>query len=122
MTKRKRELEDVEAVFERILAVAANQRSIPDETLSAFLLWMKSKIVSQDQHDVVDKRSRAAEEFTLEEAVHAFGLKYSAGSSLSAQIRQTWQIQDMPGAQNFPMTPCLGKTQALTKFPLPWRL
>ena len=110
----------VEAVFDRIVAAAANLNHSPDEisttsdgTLADLLIQMKPKILSDalaagGQQEV--KRTKAAREFTLEEVVDAFGLKYSTVVSAETSIQQTWNIQDVPETQNFQMTPCLGKT------------
>jgi hypothetical protein len=105
------------------MAAAVNQNCSLDETstnsdgtLADLLVQTKPKILSDalaagGQQEV--KRAKAAKEFTLEEVVDAFGLKYSTVVSAETSIQQTWKIQDLPDTQNFQMTPCLGKT--LTK-------
>ena len=80
---------------------------------------MKPKILSDalaagGQHEV--KRAKAAREFTLEEVVEAFGLKYSMVVTAETSIQQTCKIQDLPDTQNFQMTPCLGKPRPLRAY------
>ena len=110
----------IEAVFDLIASAAANQSrsldetcSISDVTLADWLIRLKPKILSDalaagGQHEV--KRTKPAKDFTLEEVVDAFGLKYSTVVSVETSIQQTWKIQDLPETQIFQTTPGLGKT------------
>lgn len=50
----------------------------------------------------------AAKDFTLNEAVEAFGLTYS--TVFESTQKHFWNIDQLQETKNFALTPCIGKT------------
>jgi hypothetical protein len=117
MSKRKRtdkSLEMIGLVFDQIFAAASNMETdLPDGTTTSsrtlqfteYLRHLKSQILSEATEE--GGKKKAAKEFTLDEAVEAFGLTYSAVMSEAEQ--HFWNIDDLPETKNFTPTPCIGK-------------
>jgi hypothetical protein len=110
MTKRKRSseaAENLDSVFNLIFtAINKTDDSIPKGTAT----WLK-KLKRQLLSDLSggNEVRKAAKEFTMDEAVEAFGLTYTRVRSQSAQ-KHFWKIEELPETKGFELTPCISKT------------
>jgi hypothetical protein len=75
------------------------------QEFTEYLRQLKSQILSEAAEEGETKM--AAKEFTLDEAVEAFNLKYSA--VMTEAKRHFWNIDDLPETKNFAPTPCISK-------------
>jgi hypothetical protein len=87
------------------VAAAANQTRSSD--LADLPIRMKPNVLASvgDQREA--KTAKAAKDFTLEEVVHVFVLKYSTVMSELSR-NHTWKIEDLPDTRKFHTTPSFG--------------
>jgi hypothetical protein len=95
---------DVLGPFFDQLVDAVRAEGVPSEFVH-MLARLKSTLVSSK----VTKMS--AKDFTLEEAVDAFGLQFNEElmPPMQQSQRSRWRIEDMPETKEFKLTPCLRK-------------
>lgn len=110
MPKRSRADSDLEAinrVFETLFDIANTSKSTSDTTLTLSILKkLKHQALSAaaEEEEFIRK---AAKEFTLDEAVQTFGLKYR--SNLRESAKHQWKIEVLPDVTTFQPSACLGK-------------
>lgn len=91
-------------VFEKLFAIANTPK--PDDIALNILKELKHRLLSAEAEEKKFIR-KAAEEFTLDEAVLDFGLTYSSG--LRDVARHRWKIDTLPNFRTPQPSACLGK-------------
>ena len=106
MTKRKHSdgTYTVDDLFNRIFA-AVGKMDNPPQDIPTFLKQLKSTVLSDLSAAGGKEVTKAATEFTIDETVEIFGLKYTEVASAKAHA---WRIENFPEAMNFEITPCIG--------------
>ena len=112
MPKRSRadaDSEVVNSIFDSIFtASSAVEFSDPNQYLTA----LKARVLS-DLSFKGNEKTKAATEFTLSEAINTFGLKFEE-SLPEFRRKHLWDIENEVGMKEFPTTPCIGETLALS--------
>jgi hypothetical protein len=91
----------IDSVFDRIFAAARKTGIEMDSPTHKLLKRLKMEVLTGVAEG---ERKMSATEFTLDDAVDAFDLKYDPFSILSH-----WNIHEFPAAMNFSQSPCIGK-------------
>jgi hypothetical protein len=108
MPKRSRADSDSEAinrVFETLFNIASTSKPPSEATLSILKKFKKQALsAAAEEEGFIHK---AAKEFTLDEAVHTFGLTYR--SNLRESAKHQWKIEVLPDVTTFQPSSCLGK-------------
>jgi len=109
MAKRSRadlSLEAINLVFDRLFAVADTSNAA-DDTLG-ILKRLKDQMLSELAEEEVATHTEQAKEFTLNEAVEAFGLTYSTKMS-DYKEKHHWKIEALPDVKPFQPSECFRK-------------
>ena len=107
MPKRSRADSDLEAinrVFEKLFDIVNTSKPTSYATLS-ILKKLKHQALSTaaEEEEFIRK---AAREFTLDEAIQTFSLKYR--SNLRESTKHQWKIEVLPDVTTFQPSACLG--------------
>jgi len=111
MAPRRRSPQEIDFIFDQIFLALIPSEGTPSSDIQnavEVLKDLKSAIKSQRKETI------AAGDFTLEQAIESFGLKYREGVSLVTGLN-FWGIHSNPETEGFSPTPTLGKFSSLTE-------
>ena len=105
-SRAERDSEALDSIFDLISNASRVVEYSPDP--KNYLAALKTRVLS-DLSSKGKEKNKAATDFTLDETIDMFGLKFEQSPNVFSQ-KHRWDIEKETGMKEFPTTPCIGET------------